>query len=132
MGSKDKVRFVKPRPEPLSDLDRGVNARTRQLTSTGANPIAAALERAQELARGVRGHLRRGLDAGGEDSAQHRDAARARRREARGGTRVDSAQSVDAQGRVCELRAEQVFLAEVWPRVERLGGRLEDLSVVSR
>ena len=61
-----------------------------------------------------------------------RRAARARRREARGGTRVDSAQSVDAQGRVCELRAEQVFLAEVWPRVERLGGRLEDLSVVSR
>lgn len=30
------------------------------------------------------------------------------------------------------MRAEQLFLAEVWARVERLGGRLEDLSVANR
>ena len=113
-------------------LESSSSVRPEASTSTGANPVAAALERAQELARSVRGHLRSGLDAGREDSAQHRDAARARRRETRRGARVDSAQGVDAQGRVRELRAEQLLLAEVWARVERLGGRLEDLSVVNR
>ena len=126
---------LKVRGEFLRFLPKAKSAgsvRPEASTSTGANPVAAALERAQELARGVRGHLWSGLDAGGEDSAQHRDAARARRREARRGARVDSAQSVDAQGRVRALRAEQLFLAEVWARVERLGGRLEDLSVANR
>ena len=113
-------------------LESACSVRPEASTSTGGDRVAAALERAQELTRGVRGHPWSGLDAGGEDSAQHRDAARARRREARRGARVDSAQSVDAQGRVRALRAEQLFLAEVWARVERLGGRLEDLSVANR